>query len=181
WLLMLDEVQTGMGRTGTLFAFQQAGITPDVITVAKALGNGVPMGACLAWGKAAEVLTAGKHGSTFGGNPLACAAALAVLHTLAEDKLPERAAVLGRRIAEGLREALADNPQVVEVRNLGLMIGVQLARPCAQLVGLALEQGLLINVTAESTIRLLPPLILSDAEAARLVSELSALVNAFTD
>jgi len=180
WLLMLDEVQTGMGRTGTLFAFQQEGILPDVVTVAKALGNGVPIGACLARGAAALVLTAGKHGSTFGGNPLACAAALAVLKTLREDKLPERARQLGATLADHLRAALVGNPHLVEVRNRGLMIGVQLDRPCGALVGLALEQGLLINVTADTTIRLLPPLILSDEDALRLAGQLGAIVNAFT-
>ena len=180
WLLMLDEVQTGMGRTGSLFAFQQEGILPDVVTLAKALGNGVPIGACLARGAAALVLTAGKHGSTFGGNPLACAAALAVLKTLREENLPERARLLGAAVAAKLRAAFADNPHVVEVRQLGLMIGVQLDRPCGELVGLALEQGLLINVTADSTIRLLPPLILGDEDAARLAEQLGALVNAHT-
>jgi len=180
WLLMLDEVQTGMGRTGSLFAFQQAGIVPDVVTVAKALGNGVPIGACLAWGKAAEVLTVGKHGSTFGGNPLACAAALAVMQTLREENLPERARALGSAIAESLRGAFADNPHVVEVRNLGMMIGVQLDQPCGALVSMALEQGLLINVTADTTIRLLPPLIFSDEDALSLTGQLAALVNAHT-
>lgn len=179
WLLMLDEVQTGMGRTGTLFAFQQSGIIPDVITLAKALGNGVPIGACLARGLAAESLTAGKHGSTFGGNPLACAAALAVIKTLHDEKLPERARTLGDSIAKGLREKLAGNPHVIEVRNLGLMIGIQLDQPCGELVGRALEQGLLINVTADSTIRLLPPLILVDADAQRLVNQLAELVDAY--
>ena len=179
-ILGMDEVQTGMGRTGSLFAFQQEGILPDVVTLAKALGNGVPIGACLARGAAALVLTAGKHGSTFGGNPLACAAALAVLKTLREENLPERARLLGAAVAAKLRAAFADNPHVVEVRQLGLMIGVQLDRPCGELVGLALEQGLLINVTADSTIRLLPPLILGDEDAARLAEQLGALVNAHT-
>jgi acetylornithine aminotransferase len=180
WLLMLDEVQTGMGRTGTLFAFQQEGIAPDVVTVAKALGNGVPIGACLARGAAAAVLTAGKHGSTFGGNPLACAAGLAVLDTLRGEDLPARARRLGDAIAGQLRGALAGNPHVVEVRNLGLMVGVQLERPCGGLVAQALEQGLLINVTAETAIRLLPPLILGEEDASRLVEQLAGLVNAYT-
>jgi acetylornithine aminotransferase len=180
WLLMLDEVQTGMGRTGRLFAFQHEGIVPDVMSLAKALGNGVPIGACLAWGKAAKVLTAGKHGSTFGGNPLACAVGLTVLKIVRGEHLAERARLLGNTIAKGLRQALAGNPHIVEVRNLGLMIGVQLDRPCGELVGLALEQGLLINVTADSTIRLLPPLILKDEEAAHLVDQLASLVTAYT-
>ncbi len=179
WLLMLDEVQTGMGRTGTLFAYMQSGIFPDVVTVAKALGNGVPIGACLARGAASEVLTAGKHGSTFGGNPLACAAALAVMQTLDEAGLPARARALGAAIVENFRTELRGNPHVVEVRHQGLMIGIQLDRPCGDLVGLALEQGLLINVTAESTIRLLPPLIFTEGEAQQLVAKLTGLINAF--
>ena len=179
WLLMLDEVQTGMGRTGTLFAYQQTDIFPDVVTVAKALGNGVPIGACLARGGAAKVLTAGKHGSTFGGNPLACAAALAVMQTLDEAGLPARARALGAAIVENFRTELSGNPHVVEVRNQGLMIGIQLDRPCGDLVGLALEQGLLINVTAESTIRLLPPLIFTEDQANQLVGQLTGLINTF--
>jgi acetylornithine/N-succinyldiaminopimelate aminotransferase len=180
WLLMLDEVQTGMGRTGTLFAFQQTGILPDVFTLAKALGNGVPIGACLAHGAAAEILTAGKHGSTFGGNPLACAAALAVLKTLREESLAARAGVLGSSITEKLRAEFSGNARVLEVRNHGLMIGVQLDKPCGELVGLALAQGLLINVTAETTIRLLPPLILAEGEAQLLVRQLVGIVNSHT-
>ncbi|MDD5036398.1 MAG: acetylornithine transaminase [Methylococcaceae bacterium] len=180
WLLMLDEVQTGMGRTGSWFAFQREGIVPDVFTLAKALGNGVPIGACLARGVAAQILTAGKHGSTFGGNPLACAAGLAVMKALADGKLPERAAELGDAIADSLHKRLGDNPHVVEIRHRGLMIGVELDRACADLVKLALEQGLLINVTADNTIRLLPPLILSDEEAGLLVQQLADLVDAYT-
>ena len=179
WLLMLDEVQTGMGRTGTLFAYQQTDIFPDVVTVAKALGNGVPIGACLARGGASKVLTTGKHGSTFGGNPLACAAALAVMQTLDEAGLPARARALGAAIVENFRTELSGNPHVVEVRNQGLMIGIQLDRPCGDLVGLALEQGLLINVTAESTIRLLPPLIFTEDQANQLVGQLTGLINTF--
>ena len=180
WLLMLDEVQTGMGRTGTLFAFQQTRILPDVVTLAKALGNGVPIGACLARGIAAETLTAGKHASTFGGNPLACAAAQAVLKTLREENLADRARILGSAIAENLRAKFDGNPHVIEVRNKGLMIGIQLDKPCGGLVGLALEQGLLINVTAETTIRLLPPLIFTDEQAQLLVEQLAGIVNAYT-
>ncbi len=179
WLLMLDEVQTGMGRTGTLFAYQQTDIFPDVVTVAKALGNGVPIGACLARGGASKVLTTGKHGSTFGGNPLACAAALAVMQTLDKAGLPARARALGAAIVENFRTELSGNPHVVEVRNQGLMIGIQLDRPCGDLVGLALEQGLLINVTAESTIRLLPPLIFTEDQANQLVGQLTGLINTF--
>lgn len=180
WWLMLDEIQTGMGRTGSLFAFQHEAILPDVLTLAKALGNGVPIGACVARGSAARILTAGKHGSTFGGNPLACSAALAVIRTLREHHLAERARRLGANIAEGLRKQFSGNPHVVDVRNKGLMIGIELDHPCAKLTSLALEQHLLINVTAERTIRLLPPLIMTDADASLLVEKLGVLVSAYT-
>ncbi len=180
WLLMLDEVQTGIGRTGSLFAFQQEDILPDVMTLAKALGNGVPIGACLARGKAAEVLSAGKHGSTFGGNPLACSAALAVLNTIASENLAARAKELGDRIAADFRRTLGGNAHVLDVRNKGLMIGVELDQPCGELVALALDAGLLVNVTAERTIRLLPPLIMTDEQAQLLVQELAALIASFT-
>lgn len=176
WLLMLDEVQTGIGRTGKMFAHQHAGIAPDVMSLAKALGNGVPIGACLARGVAAEMLTPGKHGSTFGGNPLACSAALAVLATLEQEHLAERAACLGDRLLQGFRKKLAGHPAIREVRGLGLMIGIELERPCGDLVARALARGLLINVTAERTIRLLPPLILSNEEADTLVDQLSAIL-----
>lgn len=180
WLLMLDEIQTGMGRTGHLFAFQHSGITPDVCTLAKALGNGVPIGACLASGKAAEILTAGTHGSTFGGNPLACSAALAVLETLERERLIERAAELGRMLLRDFRERLSDNPGVIEIRGMGLMIGIELAGPCAELVVRALEKGLLINVTAGSTIRLLPPYVLEKAQAETLLDTLCGLITEHT-
>ncbi len=179
WLMMLDEIQTGMGRTGRMFAHQHAGIVPDVMTLAKSLGNGVPIGACLARGPAAEVLGPGSHGSTFGGNPLACTAAEAVLEVLSTQRLPERAGVLGARILAGLRQVLAGVSGVSEVRGLGLMIGVELERDCAELVGQALSQGLLINVTAGRVIRLLPPLVLSDEQADSLVAQLGALVKGF--
>jgi len=176
WLLMLDEVQTGIGRTGSLFAFQQAGIVPDVCTLAKALGNGVPIGACLARGIAADMLTAGKHGSTFGGNPLACRAALTVLRVVQEQGLSQRAQELGMSLAADFRARLGDNPHVVAIRQLGLMLGIELDRPCGELVTQALTQGLLINVTADTTIRLLPPLILSGDDAHLLVERLSGLI-----
>jgi acetylornithine/N-succinyldiaminopimelate aminotransferase len=181
WLLMLDEVQTGMGRTGRWFAFQhQAGFLPDVMTLAKALGNGMPIGACLARGAAAEMLTAGKHGSTFGGNLLACRVALTVVKILRENQLVERAKVLGRRLLDGFRARLKDNPKVVAIRGKGLMVGIELDRPCADLVGLALERGFLINVTAERSVRLLPPLIMSDQEADLLVDGVAALIADYT-
>ena len=153
---------------------------PDVFTLAKALGNGVPIGACLARGKAAEILTAGKHGSTFGGNPLACSAALAVLTSLREDNLISRADQLGSALAEQFRAEFKENHHVTDVRNKGLMIGIQLDQPCGELVAMALEQGLLINVTAESTIRLLPPLVFTDDQAELLVMKLANIVNTYT-
>jgi acetylornithine/N-succinyldiaminopimelate aminotransferase len=180
WLLMLDEVQTGMGRTGRWFGFQHYDVLPDVMTLAKALGNGVPIGACLARGVAAEMLSPGKHASTFGGNPLACRAALEVLAVLREYHLVERVAALGRLILDGFRERLAGNPKVAAIRGRGLLIGIELDAPCVDLVSLALERGLLINVTAERTVRLLPPFILSDEEARHLVDAVSELIAAYT-
>jgi acetylornithine/N-succinyldiaminopimelate aminotransferase len=179
-LLMLDEIQTGIGRTGQWFAFQHNGIVPDVCTLAKALGNGVPIGACMAHGKAAEILQAGNHGSTFGGNPLACAAALAVLESFAVNGLIEQAQQKGQAIANAIREASETNPHVVDVRQIGLMIGIELDRPCGELVTQALQQGLLINVTADNTIRLLPPLVLDGTQIDLLSRTLSALIKAFT-
>ncbi|WP_297527313.1 acetylornithine transaminase [Thiohalobacter sp.] len=180
WLLMLDEIQTGAGRTGRWLACQHSGVLPDVLTLAKGLGNGVPIGACLARGEAADVFAPGNHGSTFGGNPLACAAALAVLDTLDKDGLVAAAERLGRRMLDGLRAALAGVSGVNDIRGLGLMLAVELDRPCGELVMRALERGLLINVTAERVIRLLPPLILADAQADRIVDEVAALVRSFT-
>ena len=179
WLMMLDEIQTGMGRTGKLFAFQHTNIAPDVMTLAKGLGNGVPIGACLARGAAADVFKPGNHGSTFGGNPLACSAALAVLEVIERDSLTDRAAQLGTRIKSGLDSALAGVVGVVQIRVKGLMIGIELDRACGDLAKQALAQGLLINVTAEKIVRLLPPLIISDAEADQIVSGVSALIKSF--
>ena len=179
WLLMLDEVQSGMGRTGRLFAHQHEGILPDVMTLAKGLGNGVPIGACLARGDAAGVLGPGSHGSTFGGNPLACRAALAVLDALAADALPARASATGERIRTGLRDGLADLSGVVAVRGRGLMIGVELDRACGELVATALDAGLLINVTAQRVVRLLPPLIIDDAQAEQIVNTVVHIVRDF--
>jgi acetylornithine aminotransferase len=176
WLLMLDEIQTGMGRSGRWFACQGAGVTPDVMTLAKGLGNGVPIGACLAGGKAAGILQAGNHGSTFGGNPLACRAALATIDVIEQDNLPQRAGELGARLLATLRERLTACAGVVDVRGQGLLIGVELDRPCGELVQHALEQHLLINVTAERVVRLLPPLIMTDDEAAVLVDTLCPLI-----
>ena len=179
-LMMLDEIQTGMGRTGKFLAFQHNGILPDVCTLAKALGNGVPIGACLARGKAANVLTAGNHGSTFGGNPLACSAALAVLTTLDKENLIELASEKAEQIAKGLARRLLNNPHVLEIRYKGLMMGIELDRPCAGLVQLALQKRLLINVTNEKTIRLLPPLVIDAEQIQQLIQTLAALVQEFT-
>ncbi len=179
WLLMLDEIQTGMGRTGTWFAYQHGPALPDVITIAKALGNGVPIGACLARGAAADVLQPGSHGTTFGGNPLACSAALAVLDTLEQEQLVENARVVGQHLLSGLQTALAGIEGVRDIRGLGLMIGIELDRPCGELVSKALERGMLINVTAERVIRLLPPLVLTDKQANMIVDLVSDLVRDF--
>ncbi len=180
WLLMLDEVQTGNGRTGSLFYYQQAGITPDVVTTAKGLANGLPLGACLASGEAAKLMKPGSHGSTFGGNPVACAAALATLETIEKENLCQRASQLGDRILNDLAAGLKDCPGVRDLRGRGLMIGIELDRPCAELVSRAAEAGLLINVTAERVVRLLPPLVMTDAEADELVATLAPLISAFT-
>jgi acetylornithine aminotransferase len=179
WLMMLDEVQTGMGRTGKPFAFQYHDLVPDVMTLAKALGNGVPIGACLASGEAAELFGPGSHGSTFVGNPLACAAALAVLEVMEKEPLWERASVLGGWLLDGLRQHLDGREGVVEVRGRGLMIGIELERPCGELVNRALEEGLLINVTAERVVRLLPPLVMSDQETDLLLEGVSSLIQQF--
>jgi len=179
WLLMLDEIQTGIGRTGQWFAFQHNKIQPDVMSLAKGLGNGVPIGACLAHGKVAETFQPGTHGSTFGGNPLACSAALAVLNTVENEQLVARAADLGQRMLADFQTQLASVPGVKDIRGKGLMFGIELDRPCAELVTRALEQGLLINVTAGSVIRLLPPLILSDEQAQEIVNTVSHLVQEF--
>jgi len=180
WLLMLDEIQTGMGRSGKWFAFEHSNIKPDVMTLAKALGNGVPIGVCLAGGKAANVLQPGNHGSTFGGNPLVSAAALAVIETMQENDLVARAEKLGTQLVEAFAAQLANNEHVIDVRGLGLLIGIELDIPCGELVATALDNGLLINVTANNTVRLLPPLVLSDADATQLVDKLCTLIDNFT-
>ncbi|HVQ61989.1 MAG TPA: aspartate aminotransferase family protein [Burkholderiales bacterium] len=179
WFLMVDEVQCGLGRTGKWFVYQHAGIRPDVVLLAKGLASGVPIGACLARGAAAEVFKPGTHGSTFGGNPLACAAALATLQAIEEEGLMENAARVGAILLDGLREALGGRAGVVEVRGHGLMIGVELERPCGDLVGRALEAGLLINVTMDNVIRLLPPLVMNEAEARQVLAILVPLVRTF--
>lgn len=179
WLLMLDEVQSGIGRTGTWFSFQHTDIMPDVMTLAKGLGSGVPIGACVARGVAAETFTPGKHGSTFGGNPLATRAGLATLQIIDEDNLRENAEKIGNFIRASLIENFKNTPAVKVVRNAGLMIGIELDRACGELVKMALEEKLLINVTAEKVVRLLPSLIMTKAEATILVEKLSGLIKAF--
>jgi acetylornithine aminotransferase len=176
---MLDEVQTGNGRTGRYFAYQHDGILPDVVTTAKGLANGVPIGACLARGDAALAFHPGNHGSTFGGNPLACAAALAVLDVIEDEHLLARAAALGDRMQARFRAALEGDNRVVDIRGKGLMLGIELATPCGDLVKRALAKGLLINVTHERVIRLLPPLIMSDADADRIADEVVTLIREF--
>ncbi len=176
WLLMLDEVQTGNGRTGKYFAYQHNGIIPDVVTTAKGLGYGFPIGACLAKGIAADLFQPGNHGSTYGGSPLACATAQTVVDTLVQENLIERAAVLGTKLLSGFQRELAGCEQVAAVRGKGLMIGIELKKDCPNLVADASAQGLLINVTAGKVIRLLPPLVLSDADAELLVSSLCKLI-----
>ncbi len=179
WLLMIDEVQTGVGRTGKWFAHQWAGIVPDVMTLAKGLGSGVPVGALVAGPKAAHVLQPGNHGSTFGGNPLAMRACVETLSIIEEEGLLDNAAKVGAYLKNSLQQALGHVEGVTDVRGMGLMIGVELAKPCGALVGVAADSGLLISVTADSVIRLVPPLILTEAEADSIVALLTPLVKAF--
>lgn len=180
WLMMLDEVQTGNGRTGYWFGFQHSDLLPDVISTAKGLGNGYPIGACIAGGKAAEVFGPGTHGSTFGGNPMACTVGSTVLDIIEEEGLLANVNARSTQIHQGLEETLKDVEGVKEIRSKGLMIGIELDRPCAELVGLALEQEkLLINVTAGQVIRLLPPLVINSEQSEELVARLSRLIRAF--
>ena len=179
WLLICDEVQCGMGRTGTWFGFQHAGVKPDVMTLAKGLGSGVPIGACLTSGRATGLFGPGNHGSTFGGNPLACAAALETVSTIEDDGLMANAVKVGDAIRAGLAGALAGVSGIVDIRGRGLMIGVELDRPCGVLVTRALDAGLLINVTSERVVRLLPSLTFSEQDAATLVDMLAPLIRDF--
>jgi acetylornithine aminotransferase len=176
WLLMLDEVQTGMGRTGKMFAFQHYGVMPDVVSLAKGLGGGVPIGACVARGEAATLFKPGSHGSTFGGNPLACTAALTTIDIIESEDLCRNADEIGARIRNNLQRALAETEGVRDVRGKGMMIGIELDRPCGDLVKTALEAGLLINVTYDNIVRMLPPLVISDDQADQIVSMLSPLI-----
>ncbi|NMZ23346.1 aspartate aminotransferase family protein [Pseudomonas proteolytica] len=177
WLLMLDEIQTGIGRTGTWFAFQQEGIVPDVMTLAKGLGNGIPIGACLARAAVAKLFTPGSHGSTFGGNPLACRVGCTVLDIIEEQGLLENAAHQGERLLARLRVELSEHPQVLAIRGRGLMIGIELATPQRDLTERAArEQGLLLNVTRGKVIRLLPPLTLDSKEVEMIVRAIARLL-----
>jgi len=180
WFLMLDEIQTGMARSGKLFAFQYEDIIPDVLTLAKALGNGIPIGACVARGKAAEVFHPGNHGSTFGGNPLACRVACTVLDAMVKNKYADNALQRGEQLVSLLKAGLAGNDSVLEVRHLGLLIGIEMKQNCQALVALALEKGLLINVTAERVIRLLPPLTIDSLQTNELAELLIPCINTFT-
>ena len=176
WLLMLDEVQSGIGRTGKWFAFQHSGVKPDVMSLAKGLGNGVPIGACLAAGAAAKLFKPGHHGSTFGGNPLVCAAALSTLAIIEEDGLMNNAEIIGDYIRAQLSEKLSGLSGVRDIRGKGMMIGIELDKPCKDIVEIALHAGLLINVTADNVIRLLPPLIYTQENAQYLVDHLTPLI-----
>lgn len=179
WLLMFDEVQTGNGRTGKYFYHQYSGVQPDVVTTAKGLGNGMPIGACLAHGNAAHLMQPGNHGSTFGGNPLACSVALKVVELLESGNIYQRAVAIGDIIMQGLTTELSDVAHVKEIRGCGCMIGIELTKPCQPLYTQALKQGLIINVTADSVVRLLPPMIMTDTEAQQVVSILAPLIRDF--
>ena len=179
WLLMLDEVQCGMGRTGKWFAHQWAGIVPDVMPLAKGLGSGVPIGACLARGVAANVFKPGNHGTTFGGGPLVSVAAITTLEVIENEGLLANAAKAGAIIKDGLARELSGVAGVKEIRGMGLMLGIELDRPCGDIVRRALEAGLVINVTADKVVRLLPPLVIKEDEARQLVSILAPIVKAF--
>ena len=179
WLLMLDEIQTGIARSGKMFAFQHENIVPDVLTLAKALGNGVPIGACVTRGKAAEVIQPGNHGSTFGGNPLVCRTAFTVLDSIVNNGLIENAAQRGKQLIDLLSQGLKNNKHVVNIRHLGLLIGIELDQNCQSLVKQALDQHLLINVTAEKVVRLLPPIIIDEIQTADIAEKVIHCINAF--
>ena len=180
-LMILDEIQTGMGRTGDWFAWQHFDAAPDVMTLAKGLANGIPIGVCLARGPAADVLSPGTHGSTFGGNPFSCTVANTVLEVIEEEGLLEHAARMGERLRQNIESGIFAPERVVEIRGRGMMMGIEMDSPCTELVSMALERGLLVNVTAERVIRMLPPLNLSEAEvdqvAERLCDSIKALHN----
>jgi acetylornithine/N-succinyldiaminopimelate aminotransferase len=179
WLMMLDEIQTGMARSGKIFAFQHEGITPDVMTLAKALGNGIPIGACLARGKASDVFQPGNHGSTFGGNPFASEVGYTVLQTILQQNIAENARLRGDQLASYLKHKLDNQAAVKEIRNLGLLLGITLDRDCNELAKIALDNQLLINITAGNVIRVLPPLIINETQITELADRLILSINQF--
>lgn len=179
WLMMLDEIQTGIGRTGKWFAHQYENIVPDIMTLAKALGNGMPIGACCTKGQAANILVPGNHGTTFGGNPLACAAALAVLNTLQNENIIPEIERKGKEMIESFKDALSSIPGIKQIRGKGYMIGIQLDKPCTGLVKKGLELNLLINVTRGDTIRLLPPFVMSDTQIKEVINKVTQLITQF--
>jgi acetylornithine aminotransferase len=179
WLFMSDEVQCGLGRTGKWFVYQHAGIHPDVVPLAKGLASGVPVGACVVGGRARGVFKPGNHGSTFGGNPLAMCGVVTTLDTMQDEGLLENAVRVGDAIRGGLAAALGDVPGIVEVRGMGMMIGVELDRPCGEIARTALERGLVVNVTADNVIRILPPLVMNADEGRQVVERLAPIVREF--
>ncbi len=176
---MCDEVQCGLGRTGKWFVYQHAGFLPDVVPLAKGLGSGIPVGACVVGGRAGGVFKPGNHGSTFGGNPLAMTGVVATIDAIKEERLLENSAHVGEVIFSLLRSQLGN--AVADIRGMGLMIGIELKEPCGELVKQALDAGLVINVTADNVVRLLPPLVMKEAEAREVVARLAPLVKAFLD
>ncbi len=181
WLMMLDEIQTGMARSGKMFAFQHESIKPDVLTLAKALGNGIPVGACLASGKAKDVFQPGNHGSTFGGNPFASHVAFTVTSIMSDEKLADNAKARGQQLVDTLKQQLSDNDDVVEIRNLGLLVGITLKQSCHEMVTIALQNKLLINVTADNVIRLLPPLVINEQQTSEIADRLVKSIKQFTN
>jgi acetylornithine aminotransferase len=179
WLMIVDEIQSGLGRTGMWFDCQHSNIVPDIITSAKSLANGLPIGACLARGKACDLFPPGKHGSTFGGNPLVCTAALAVLNTIAQENLVQNAADTGNYLLKNLKEVLGKKKEILDIRGRGLMIGIELDRPCRELMSIGLKHGILFMISRDHVIRLLPPLIISKSEADQIVNRLDATITEF--
>lgn len=180
WLMILDEVQTGMGRTGKWFAWQHSNIKPDILTVAKALGNGVPIGACLARGKACNLFGPGKHGSTFGGNPFACAVGVTVIDTMEKENILNHVTKMGDYLLNQLKKVLSKHANVVDIRGQGLMLGVELDRPCMELPTIGLKNKILFNITSNKVIRLLPPLIINQNEADEIVKRLDLSISEFS-
>ena len=181
WLLIFDEVQCGIGRTGKWFAHQHSSVKPDIITLAKGLGSGIPIGACIANQTSTELMKPGKHGSTFGGNPLACSAGIVTIDTIEKKYLIKNAVKQGLLITNLIKKKFKNNKSIISIRSLGLMIGIQLSAPCSEVVNIALEKKLLINVTSENVIRLLPPLIINDEESKVLADRLIDVIETFLD